>query len=118
MRQASCVWAVQTEVYMGPQPRIECSVWTNGSNGWGVRVLGGNNVREKYFQKTISPVIVEVDGVDREFNINKKSFWTNACGELIGKAIRGWKDRHKLESGERVWLEVLEPYRRFRLSIK
>lgn len=97
--------------------RLECSVWNNGSSGWGVRVLGGKAVRGKYFRRSTSPVVVEIDGVDQLFNVRKKSFWTKTCGELIGKVVREWRDRHGLKSGEHVWLKVLEPYSRFRLEI-
>lgn len=97
--------------------RLECSVWTNGKNGWGVRILGGKKVREVNFRRKISPVVVEIDGVEQRFNVNKKSFWTTTCGELIGKAIRDWKDRHSLKPGDHVWLRIIDPYSRFRLEV-
>ena len=102
---------------MAPSKRIECSIWSNGSYGWGLRVLGGSAVREAHFWRTASPIILEIDGTEQPFNVDKKTFWTRACGELIGKAIREWKDRHGLKSGDRVWLKTLEPCRRFRVEI-
>ncbi len=97
--------------------RIECSVWTNGKNGWGVRILGGAEVRRAHFRPDISPVVVEVDGVEQQFNVNKRSFWTRSCGELIGKSLRRWKETHGLKSGQHVWLRIIEPYRHFRIEI-
>ncbi len=95
---------------------IECSVWNNGGNGWGVKVLGGQQVRRKLFRHNLSPILVEVDASMQEMNVDKKSFWTKRCGELIHKSLRDWKDRHQLKSGDRVLLRVMEPFRRFRLE--
>jgi|SRR5712664_130456 len=103
---------------MSSEKRLECSVWTNGSSGWGLKILGGQSVRQAHFQRDISPVVVEIDGVGQQFNVNKHSFWTRPCGELIGKSIRDWKQRHGLKSSDHVWLRVLEPYQRFRLEIR
>ena len=33
---------------------IECSVWNNGGNGGGVKVLGGQQVRRKFFRHNLS----------------------------------------------------------------
>jgi hypothetical protein len=95
--------------------RIECSVWTNGRDSWGVRILGGLSVRQKHFHPQKSPVLVLIDGIEYPFNVAKHSFWTS-CGELIGKPLATWKRRHGLRSGTRVWLEVLQPQRRFLLN--
>ena len=96
--------------------RLSCSVWTNGSTGWGLKVLGGPEVRREYFRREVSPVLVEVDGTEHPFNVDKGSFWTESCGELIGKPLREWKDRHQLRSKERALLIVVEPFRRFKLQ--
>jgi hypothetical protein len=95
--------------------RIECSVWNNGGQGWGVRVLGGPGARKLHFCPEVSPVVVEVDGLQQQFNVRKMSFWTKSCGELIGTSLREWKDRHALRRGDRVHLSVLEKFSRFRL---
>jgi hypothetical protein len=95
--------------------RIECSVWNNGASGWGIKVLGGPAIRQRYFRRDLSPVLVEVDGSLQQMNVNKKSFWTQSCGELIHKSLREWKDRHQLETGDRVSLDVIESFRRFKL---
>lgn len=96
--------------------RLECSVWTNGSGSWGIRILGGTQVRDAHFRRDLSPVIVEIDGRDYKFNVDKKSFWTRTCGELIGVAVKDWKTRHGLRSGDHAWLRILVPYQRFRLE--
>jgi hypothetical protein len=96
--------------------RLECSVCANGSSSWGSRVLGGTTVRNAHFRRDLSPVVLEIDGTDHNFNVNKKSFWTTKCGELIGVALRDWKTRNGLKPGDRAWLIVVEPFRRFRLE--
>lgn len=96
--------------------RLECSVWNNGSNGWGLKVLGGPGVRKTHFKRTQSPILVQLDGVEFPCNIDKDSFWTHQCGELINVHLRNWMKRNSLAQGEHVWLEILEPYRRFRAN--
>jgi len=96
--------------------KLECSVWNNGANGWGIRVLGGVMVRQAHFRRDVGPIVVEVDGVEHHFNIDKNSFWTRSFGELIGRPLREWKGRHGLKSGDRVYLCIVEPYRRFCLE--
>jgi len=97
--------------------RLECSLWTNGSTGWGIKILGGADLRRKFFERKLGPIVVEIDGVDVPVNIDKNSFWNSTCGELINKSFRTFKERHNLTSGERLWLTVVEPLRRFRLDL-
>lgn len=94
--------------------RIECSVWNNGSTGWGLKVLGGAAVRKLYFRRDLSPIHISLDGTLVPINIDKKSFWTSGCGELIKVPLRNWIVRNGLKSGDRVWLEILKPYRVFK----
>jgi hypothetical protein len=98
--------------------RLECSVWTNGQNGWGVKILGGVEVRQLHLSRSLSPVTVVVDGVETPVNIDKASFWTPTCGELIHKNFKGVKDRHALNASDRVWLRILEPKRRSVLEVR
>ena len=94
--------------------KIECSVWNNGKKGWGLKVLGGPKVRRSYFDRAKSPVFVELDGTLFPCNIDKDSFWTKTCGELINVNLRNWITQNNLTHGDRVWLDILEPYRKFR----
>lgn len=94
--------------------RIECSVWNNGGRGWGLRVLGGVDVCKRHFRPAQSPIYVELGGHLFPFNVAKKSFWTG-CGELIGVALRDWIAKNGLSTGDRVMLEVIKPYRTFRV---
>jgi hypothetical protein len=96
--------------------KIECSVWNNGKNGWGLKVLGGPSVRTRHFGALSSPVRVELDGEWAQFNIDKKSFWTPACGELIGIALRDWIMKNRLTPGARVWLEIVRPGKAFKAT--
>ncbi len=79
-------------------------------------MLGGLAVRQQNFRRNISPLTVQVDGVAVYFNVDKNGFW-GKCGHLIEVAIRHWKDRYCLTSGDHVWLRVSEPFRRFKLEI-
>jgi hypothetical protein len=67
--------------------RIECSVWTNGGNGWGLRVLGGTKIRKIHFDRHESPVRIEFGAEHCECNVDKDSFWNDSCGELISKSF-------------------------------
>jgi hypothetical protein len=96
--------------------RLECSVWNNSQSGWGLKILGGPSVRLTHFDRNLSPIIVELDGVDVSVNVNKKSFWNRTCGELIRKPFADFFKRHDLATGHHVWLEVVEPKRRLRLK--
>ena len=97
--------------------KLECSIWTNGETGWGLKVLGGLRTRLAHFDRKTSPVVVEIDGIDVSVNIDKNSFWTPRCGELIRKPIGQFAKRHRLKTGDRVWLEVIDPKRPFRLEL-
>jgi hypothetical protein len=91
---------------------FECSVWSNGTDGWGLNILGGSTVLNKYFRRSRSPVYVELDGSLFPFNIDKKSFW-NRCPHLIGAALRDWFEEQGLNTGDRVWLGVVRPHSTF-----
>jgi hypothetical protein len=99
-----------------PVERLECSIWNNGQSGWGIKVLGGKDVRRGHFDRRLSPVIVEIDGIETAVNIDKDSFWNDTCGELINKVFREFKVRHNLKSSDRVWLKIIETRRKFRLE--
>jgi hypothetical protein len=96
--------------------KIECSVWNNGGRGWGLKVLGGTDVRRHHFRRGHSPVLIELDGTQYPFNIGKKSFWTPRCGELIGVPLRNWIEKHGLASGDRVWLETVISYKAYKAT--
>ncbi len=98
------------------RPRIECSVWSNGAAGFGLRVLGGKLVRKQNFDRAKSPIQIEVSGEDVSFNVDKDSFWDD-CGELIHKQLKPWFQERGLKTGDRVWLEIIEPKKRFCLSL-
>lgn len=58
--------------------------------GYGVRIKKED--RERYFQNDWKTVFVRIGntGCTAEINIDKRSFWTKSCGELINKEIGKW----------------------------
>jgi hypothetical protein len=96
--------------------RIECSVWNNGGSAWGLRVLGGPSTRGRYFNESHKDVQVELGDCVFRFSTGRPSFWRK-CPELIGKPLREWFAALDLKPGDRVWLEVVEPFRRFRVQV-
>jgi hypothetical protein len=93
--------------------RIECSVWNNGSDGWGLRILGGAEVRARYFDRNCERVTLHLDDRESHPKVAKKSFWSRTCGELIQKEIGDFVRRHGLKTGDRVWLRPVEARTRF-----
>jgi len=94
---------------------IRCSVWNNGGSGWGLRILGGPSVRDTHFDRKERVVMVDLDGEEFPFNIDKGSFWRK-CPELIGWPLKNWFAAKGLRSGDRLWLRVVESKRRFRAT--
>ena len=84
--------------------------------GWGLKILGGPRIRKAHFRRDLSPILVEVDGSIAACNVDKDSFWTHSCGELINVQVKSWIRRKGLMTGDRVWLDVLEPFRKFRAT--
>lgn len=97
-----------------PTEYIECEVWNGDKDGWGLKVLGDVEFRRLHFQRSNSPVLVELRGVAHPFNIDKKGFWNRDYGELAGMKLREWIAKTGLKAGDQVWLEVLEPLQKFR----
>lgn len=97
--------------------RIECSVWSNGSNGFGITILGGALVRRQHFDRLQSPVLIELDGEFVSFNVDKDSFWKDQkdCRHLINKTLKSWFQARSLKTGDHIWLEIIQPGKRFRL---
>jgi hypothetical protein len=93
-------------------------IWNNGAEGWGIQIPE-LTVRRKYFDRRMNrgKIMVEVDGLEHEMNIDKESFWTATCGELIHKSIKEFVKRHGLKTGDRVHLDVLKPFHRYRLGL-
>ena len=63
--------------------RLECSVWNNGKRGWGLKVLGGPDVRRTHFDRKRRRVTLVLDGMEVPVNIAKANFRDKTCGELI-----------------------------------
>ena len=80
----------------------------------GITILGEENLRRQYFGCSVGQILVEVDGIDQQFDIARPSF--SARGEIIHRSIQNFKDTHNLKLGDRVWLRIEEPHRVFRLE--
>lgn len=73
------------------------TAWNNGEYnpsgvGYGFRITYENRI--KYFQRTWKSVIVilpaEDNNIEVTVNVDKKTFWSPSCGELISKEIGNW----------------------------
>ena len=77
------------------------TAWNNGRHyqsgaGYGLKIALED--RDKYFDRNWGSVFVQIQGINEEVevNINKQSFWTEACRELISKEIGLWLRQIKL----------------------
>jgi hypothetical protein len=93
---------------------LHASAWNNGGVGWGLKILGGLDTRFKHFDRSLGVVFLDLDGKLCPFNIDKNTFWTKTCGELIGKELRSWILKHSLDSGQRIPMEIVEAKKIFR----
>ena len=80
----------------------------------GLRILDGTKVRLKYFRRSAGRVFLDLDGRLHPFNIDKESFWSKTCGELIGRELRSWLMTHDLRSGQHLEMEVVQDGKIFR----
>jgi hypothetical protein len=77
------------------------SAWNNGKHrssgaGYGVKIREED--RERYFKKDWKTVFIgfENGSDEAEINIDKFSFWSKTCGELISKKIGKWLIMNRL----------------------
>ncbi len=82
------------------------STWKNGSGSFGVKISSDD--REKYFRKDWLSVNLTLEGSIGVIviNVDKKSFWTPTCGELISYEIKAWLKLNDLDT----WPDK-QPYR-------
>ena len=104
---------------------MEVTAWNNGAYhtsgaGYGLKVNASD--RDRYFSRTWSTIILELQGQTDpiEVNIAKPSFWSDTCRELIKKDIGLWL----IDNGYGTWKSGQPPKfqlekvaeRRFKLS--
>ena len=96
------------------------TAWNNGSSGYGVKISYRD--RKKYFREEWESITLEIEGFTKpiDVNVNKSSFWTPKCGELIKKEIRYWLFENDLapwpyRKPPKLWLEFISD-RSFSLS--
>lgn len=72
------------------------TAWTNGTSGLGVKISVAD--RDRYFHREWGAVLVELEGESEPIscNIDKDSFWSPACRELISAQIGRWLLSRKL----------------------
>ncbi|MGI0083293.1 MAG: hypothetical protein ACREAF_02710 [Nitrosopumilaceae archaeon] len=101
------------------------TAWNNGqynkTGGWyGFKISIED--RDKYFKKYWKNVILNLDGEakDIEVNIDKPSFWSDECRELISKDIGIWL----INNNKGAWAErnppklKMEPTQDNRFTVK
>ena len=73
--------------------------WNNGGRGYGIQIQAVD--RYKYFKREWKTVRLYLQGESQPIlvNIDKDSFWTPSCGELIKKEIGTWLENH----GKKTW---------------
>lgn len=59
--------------------------------------------RNKYFKREWGAIILTLDGEEQPFNVNldKDSFWTGNCRELIHRNIKKWFLKNNITPWER-----------------
>lgn len=74
---------------------IIVTAWNNGAHhpsgaGYGLKISSDD--RERWFKKEWNFIELELEGKPDPItvNIQKKSFWSKSCGELINKEIGLW----------------------------
>lgn len=77
------------------------TAWNNGrhrSSGAGYGVKIREEDRERYFRRDWKTIFIgfENGGDEAEINIDKSSFWSKTCGELISKKIGKWLIMNRL----------------------
>lgn len=72
--------------------------WNNGSGGYGVKITMRD--RQQFFNKEWKTVVLEFEGSDVqiEANVDKPSFWSPKCGEIINREIGLWLQDNQLDS--------------------
>jgi hypothetical protein len=71
------------------------TAWNNGTyepsgNGYGFKISFED--RQEHFErewKSIT-IILPPDNIEVTANVDKKSFWTPTCGELVSKKVGTW----------------------------
>lgn len=81
------------------------TAWTNGGTGYGVKIAPAD--RDQFFRREWGDVLLELDGESLAIscNIDKDSFWTPACRELICIGIGQWLKK----TGLAPWKENCPP---------
>lgn len=98
------------------------TAWSNGSGSFGLKVNAQD--RDKWFKREWKKVLVQLDGVPQGIivNIDKPSFWTPTCRELIHHEIGEWLQSNHLApwaSGHPPKLPLEQvASRRFRLYVR
>ena len=74
------------------------STWKSGSGSFGIKIALDD--RERFFDKDWSSVTLTLEGSEQpiKVNVDKDSFWTPTCGELISKEIKAWFKENGLDT--------------------
>lgn len=93
---------------------MEVTAWNNGKHlvtgaGYGFKVNAKD--RDQHFERSWKTVLVSLPGEERDVDVNieKSSFWSETCHELINREFGRWL----LENGYAPWSSGEPP--KFRL---
>ena len=69
------------------------TAWNNGRAGYGLKIRLSD--RKRFFDRKWKTVTLSSNPSNGKLladrvNVEKRSFWSNECGELISKDIRNW----------------------------
>ncbi len=74
------------------------STWSNGRGSYGVKIAMKD--RLAFFKKDWQSIALTLEGFQQTIsvNIDKESFWTVTCGELISKDIGLWLKANNIDT--------------------
>jgi uncharacterized protein YfaT (DUF1175 family) len=85
---------------------MKVTAWNKGNhssdgNGYGVKIKAHD--RGTFFRREWMTILLELEGenIPADVNIDKDSFWTETCGELISVRIGKWLRKNKLAPWEK-----------------
>jgi hypothetical protein len=72
------------------RPEFEVVAWSNGGTGYGLKMSAVD--RDTYLKREWGSVALYLPGRHQptKVNVDKDSFWSQSCRELISKEVGAW----------------------------